>query len=58
MQKKGWLEQRIKEAQNDVENWPDWMKRSARFEGPERELEEQADRSARPSDTSTEPVQT
>lgn len=27
----GWMNRQIKRVQEDVEKWPDWMKREARF---------------------------
>ena len=30
---KGWLGQRIEQAQKEVDSWPDWMKEASRFEG-------------------------
>lgn len=27
--KPGWLEEQLKKASNEVQNWPDWMKRAA-----------------------------
>lgn len=33
MQKKGWLGDRITEAQKEIEKWPEWMKAASRFEG-------------------------
>ena len=37
MEKKGWLGQRIEEAQKEKDRWPEWMKASAKFEGSRRE---------------------
>lgn len=30
---KGWLARRIREAQEEVASWPEWMRQSAKFEG-------------------------
>ena len=40
MQKKGSLAHRIDEAHKEIEDWPEWMKTAARFEGSERAGEE------------------
>jgi len=39
MQKRGWLGHRIEESRKEMENWPDWMKETAKFEGSAREGE-------------------
>jgi hypothetical protein len=30
---KGWLGKRIKEAQEEMKTWPQWMRDTAKFEG-------------------------
>lgn len=40
MKKKDSIAHRIDEARKEIENWPDWMKAAARFEGSERAGEE------------------
>ena len=36
-EKDGWLDRRIREAQKEVESWPEWMQRAAHFEGERRD---------------------
>lgn len=47
MQNKGWLGHRIKEAQKEIEEWPDWMKATTTFEGAVRE---------KPNEVRSEPI--
>jgi hypothetical protein len=37
MTKRNWLHAQIRAAENDVQRWPDWMKKVASFEGRGRE---------------------
>jgi hypothetical protein len=37
---KPWLQSQLEEAKNDVERWPDWMKKIAWFDGINRKRPE------------------
>ncbi len=46
MKKKGWVQGQIRSAQREVEGWPKWMKKAARFEGTGRYEVESKERSS------------
>lgn len=37
MKKKGWLENQIEQAREEIDSWPEWMTASSTFEGSKRE---------------------
>ncbi len=37
MKRKGWLENQIEQAREEIKSWPEWMTASSTFEGSKRE---------------------